>query len=192
MAITKQGLSEIQGLLLSGYARQRAMSCLLLKIGDAQSARKWLTGLVPQVTFGGEKKSPSKLNIAFTYRGLEQLIGPDELQGLSREFCEGMVTPHRQRVLGDLAGSPSDPQKWTWGGPNCDSVDVLLLAYANAMFQAMAETQRRCRVRRPVQVLLEEGMGCGTGICYGCAVEVRRGMRLVCKDGPKFELRDVF
>jgi hypothetical protein len=36
-------------------------------------------------------------------------------------------------------------------------------------------------------------MGCGTGICYGCAVETRRGgMRLVCKDGPKFELRDLY
>ncbi len=62
----------------------------------------------------------------------------------------------------------------------------------NAMFQAMAEAMRRCRSRRPVQVLLEEAMGCGTGICYGCAVRTRRGMRLGCKDGPKFELRDVF
>jgi dihydroorotate dehydrogenase electron transfer subunit len=43
-----------------------------------------------------------------------------------------------------------------------------------------------------VQVLLEEGMGCGTGICYGCAVETKRGMRLVCKDGPMFELGQVF
>ncbi len=62
----------------------------------------------------------------------------------------------------------------------------------NAMFQAMAEEMRRGHVRRPVQVLLEEGMGCGTGICYGCAVETRRGMRLVCKDGPRFDLRAVF
>jgi dihydroorotate dehydrogenase electron transfer subunit len=62
----------------------------------------------------------------------------------------------------------------------------------NAMFAAMASAMRPTRLRRPVQVLLEERMGCGTGICYGCAVEVRRGMRLVCKDGPKFELRDVF
>ncbi len=64
----------------------------------------------------------------------------------------------------------------------------------NAMFQAMAEAMRRCRppeADRPVQVLLEEAMGCGTGICYGCAVETRRGMRLVCKDGPKFELREL-
>ena len=63
----------------------------------------------------------------------------------------------------------------------------------NAMFRAMADAMRGARARRPVQVLLEERMGCGTGICYGCAVETRRGgMKLVCKDGPKFELRDVF
>lgn len=63
----------------------------------------------------------------------------------------------------------------------------------NAMFAAMAEVLRPLRVRRSVQVLLEERMGCGTGICYGCAVETRRkGMRLVCKDGPMFELRDLY
>ena len=62
----------------------------------------------------------------------------------------------------------------------------------NAMFQAMADAMRKSRVQRPVQALLEESMGCGTGICYGCAVKTRRGMRLVCKDGPKFELGEVF
>ena len=62
----------------------------------------------------------------------------------------------------------------------------------NAMFQAMADATRGRRARRPVQVLLEEGMGCGTGICYGCAVETRKGMRLVCKDGPRFELRELY
>jgi dihydroorotate dehydrogenase electron transfer subunit len=65
------------------------------------------------------------------------------------------------------------------------------------MFRAMAEVARRARARRSVQALLEERMGCGTGICYGCAVEVRkrgggRQMKLVCKDGPRMELRDVY
>lgn len=63
------------------------------------------------------------------------------------------------------------------------------------MFRAMADVARTSQVRRSVQALLEERMGCGTGICYGCAVEARvRGgtaMKLVCKDGPRFELRDV-
>jgi dihydroorotate dehydrogenase electron transfer subunit len=61
-----------------------------------------------------------------------------------------------------------------------------------AMFRAMADVMRNARALRPVQALLEEGMGCGTGICYGCAVKTRKGMRLVCKDGPMFDLRDVF
>ncbi len=62
----------------------------------------------------------------------------------------------------------------------------------NAMFEAMAEMTRRSPTRRPVQVLLEQRMACGAGICYGCAIETRRGMRLVCKDGPRFDLEDVF
>jgi dihydroorotate dehydrogenase electron transfer subunit len=69
-----------------------------------------------------------------------------------------------------------------------------------AMFRAMGEIARKARVRRSVQVLLEERMACGTGICYGCAVEVRargrgasgRSMKLVCRDGPRFDVRDVY
>jgi dihydroorotate dehydrogenase electron transfer subunit len=47
--------------------------------------------------------------------------------------------------------------------------------------------------RKPVQALLEAPMGCGTGICYGCAVFDRRGNpRLVCKEGPRFPLREIW
>ncbi len=62
----------------------------------------------------------------------------------------------------------------------------------NPMFQAMARVMHGNAPRRPVQVLMEEGMACGAGICYGCAVETKKGMRLVCKDGPRFDLRDIF
>jgi dihydroorotate dehydrogenase electron transfer subunit len=60
------------------------------------------------------------------------------------------------------------------------------------MFAGMRKVVRDARSRKPVQALLEEHMGCGTGICYGCAVFTRRGVGLVCKDGPRFELRSVF
>ncbi|MBI2913442.1 MAG: dihydroorotate dehydrogenase electron transfer subunit [Chloroflexi bacterium] len=73
--------------------------------------------------------------------------------------------------------------------------DQLFACGPNAMFATMAEALRRpglSPARRSIQVLLEEHMGCGTGICYGCAVFTRRGVRLVCKDGPRFELREVF
>jgi len=44
---------------------------------------------------------------------------------------------------------------------------------------------------KPVQVLLEQMMGCGFGACFGCRIETRQGHKFVCKDGPVFELGDV-
>jgi dihydroorotate dehydrogenase electron transfer subunit len=70
--------------------------------------------------------------------------------------------------------------------------DQVFACGPNSMFASMAEVVRSERSRKPVQALMEERMGCGTGVCYGCAVFTRKGVRLVCKDGPRFELREAF
>jgi dihydroorotate dehydrogenase electron transfer subunit len=70
--------------------------------------------------------------------------------------------------------------------------DQVFACGPNPMFAAMAHVMRMERSRKPVQALFEERMGCGTGVCYGCAVFTRKGVRLVCKDGPRFELREAF
>lgn len=45
------------------------------------------------------------------------------------------------------------------------------------------------------QASLEEVMACGIGACYGCAVKTTGGgvdeMRLVCRDGPVFDMRSI-
>lgn len=38
---------------------------------------------------------------------------------------------------------------------------------------------------------LEERMACGVGACLGCAVGTSRGYKLVCKDGPVFNLQEI-
>ena len=60
------------------------------------------------------------------------------------------------------------------------------------MFRAMSPIVRRDGLNRPVQILMETEMACGTGLCYGCAVFTKRGVKLCCKDGPRFELLDVY
>jgi dihydroorotate dehydrogenase electron transfer subunit len=84
------------------------------------------------------------------------------------------------------------PEYFAWA-------DAVYVCGPNPMFAAVAQVIRgieghqRARGRKPVQALLEAPMGCGTGICYGCAVFDRRGEpRLVCKDGPRFELREIW
>ncbi|GAI99440.1 unnamed protein product, partial [marine sediment metagenome] len=44
---------------------------------------------------------------------------------------------------------------------------------------------------KPVQVSLEVRMGCGLGVCYGCTVKTKSGLKQVCKDGPVFDLDDI-
>jgi len=43
----------------------------------------------------------------------------------------------------------------------------------------------------PGQVSLEERMGCGCGICYGCTCKTTKGPRRICADGPVFNKEEV-
>lgn len=40
-------------------------------------------------------------------------------------------------------------------------------------------------------VSLETRMGCGFGACMGCSVEMKSGMKRICKEGPVFEKEEV-
>lgn len=44
---------------------------------------------------------------------------------------------------------------------------------------------------KSVQISLEIMMGCGVGVCYGCTIKTKNGLKQVCKDGPVFDLNDI-
>jgi len=73
-----------------------------------------------------------------------------------------------------------------------DNINLMDQVYACGplpMYKAMAQMPEL--KDRPVQVSLEVVMGCGLGICYGCTVKTRNGLRQVCRDGPVFNLADI-
>ena len=45
--------------------------------------------------------------------------------------------------------------------------------------------------RKPIQVSLENQMGCAMGVCLGCVVTTPKGYQRVCRDGPVFALGDL-
>jgi len=60
------------------------------------------------------------------------------------------------------------------------------------MYRNMAVNKERLKLDgRAVQVSLEVRMGCGRGICYGCTLKTRNGLKQVCTDGPVFGLEDI-
>jgi dihydroorotate dehydrogenase electron transfer subunit len=64
--------------------------------------------------------------------------------------------------------------------------DLILACGPNRMLAAVAE-------RWPeAQVAVETYMGCGTGVCLGCAVPLRRGgFDRACKEGPVYRAADI-
>lgn len=70
-----------------------------------------------------------------------------------------------------------------------DRVDQIFACGPLAMYRTMAQMPEL--KGKSVQISLEVRMGCGLGVCYGCTVKTKRGLRQVCKDGPVFELDDI-
>jgi dihydroorotate dehydrogenase electron transfer subunit len=60
------------------------------------------------------------------------------------------------------------------------------------MYRDMALKKQELKLKgKPVQISLEVRMGCGLGVCYGCTVKTKSGLKQVCKDGPVFDLDDI-
>lgn len=64
--------------------------------------------------------------------------------------------------------------------------DVVLACGPNRMLAAVAQRWPQA------QVAVETYMGCGTGVCLGCAVPLKRGgYDRACKEGPVYRARDI-
>ena len=61
------------------------------------------------------------------------------------------------------------------------------------MFEALYGLLLETGSSKSMQILMEEHMACGFGICYSCAVFPRKGgVKLICNDGPMFDIREIY
>jgi len=59
------------------------------------------------------------------------------------------------------------------------------------MYLTMAAQSQQLPKLKSAQISLEIRMGCGLGVCYGCTVKTKNGLKQVCQDGPVFDLDDI-
>ncbi|MGD9893462.1 MAG: hypothetical protein AB7U18_19440, partial [Dehalococcoidia bacterium] len=70
--------------------------------------------------------------------------------------------------------------------------DQIIVAGPDDLFRELAALLRSLPWRRPCYAAANVAMPCGTGICGLCGVATRRsGVKLACREGPAFELRDL-
>ncbi len=128
-------LNDIQAYVIHDYADMLYSRYVLLKVEDRESAKKWISAIAADITHAiahpetlEHQPSQTALNIAFTATGLKALGLHDEnIRAFSREFREGIDTPHRRRMLGD--SGKSSPDTWNWGNSADESVHILLMVF---------------------------------------------------------------
>ena len=134
--------ADVQGLVLRGYGQLRGARYLLCQIADGAAARGWLADL--SVAAGGPATGDVAVNVAFTASGLARLgVSATALAQFSRELLDGMTTEHRRRILGDVDGSA--PERWSWGAPAGERIDMLALVFGrdDAAAAAVPAVQER-------------------------------------------------
>jgi dihydroorotate dehydrogenase electron transfer subunit len=72
-----------------------------------------------------------------------------------------------------------------------DWADQVFACGPLAMYKDLARRKKELLKGKPCQISLEMRMACGHGVCYGCTIETKQGLKQVCKDGPVFNLDDV-
>jgi dihydroorotate dehydrogenase electron transfer subunit len=162
------------GPLGQGYNVERASRNLLLIAGGI--------GVAPLVWMADERvRLGDNVTLLLGARSSDQLFPsgllPPEVEVVA---CSDDGSAGRRALVSELL-----PEYLPWA-------DQVFACGPTPMFKALKHEWLRATWRKPVQALLEEQMACGTGICYSCAVRTRKGIRLVCKDGPSFDLRDVY
>jgi dihydroorotate dehydrogenase electron transfer subunit len=69
--------------------------------------------------------------------------------------------------------------------------DAAYLSVSHEMAAALYRRFERLRARNFAQGVLLRPLVCGSGACLTCAVEMHTGSKLICRDGPVFDLREM-
>ena len=115
-------LHDIQGNIVKPYGRfgYPKARYVFIRVHNAEGGREFLGRLIPTVTTSApwsrtsalaasHEKPPATTNVAFTFRGLQQLGVPDaSMHSFADEFTMGMKA--RRDILGD--DGPSAPNHW--------------------------------------------------------------------------------
>lgn len=125
-------LEEVQGYIVRAYGNMEYSRFSLLQVQDKKKAKTWINSIANDLTnasiVGKDELPDTCLNMAFARNGLKALgMSEANINTFSPPFKEGMVTPHRQRLLGDI--DSSDPEHWLWGGSDNEPVEILLLTF---------------------------------------------------------------
>lgn len=136
-------------------------------------------------------------------------VGLPPMLGLSRTFLEkgiipsvvaGFNTAAEAILLEDFRSLGIEPLVATMDGSLgvkgtvIDAIGACAQAQgADKFFACGPKPMLRALSDLPIpgEMSMEERMGCGFGVCMGCSIKTRSGMKRVCAEGPVFDKEDL-
>jgi len=85
-------------------------------------------------------------------------------------------------LQGDLTGILGNYLEWA---------DAACCSVSHETALALYSAHERLRLRHFAQAAVLRPLVCGNGACLTCQLDTHAGSKLVCRDGPVFELRDI-
>jgi len=171
---------DIFGPLGNGYTiAPRSKNLLLVAGGMGIAPLRFLAEVA-----AGEGK---KVTVILGARSCDCLLPVTPPQSL---FNRGMMPASFQCINATEDGSEGFKGLATQLIPHyLEHIDQVFACGPMAMYRTMSQMPVLKKV--PTQLSLEIMMGCGMGVCYGCTIRTKKGLKQVCKDGPVFGMGDV-
>ena len=137
-------------------------------------------GVFPLYELAKEAKEVCKVNTYLGYRNMEAVVLEKEFEDISDKL---VITTDDGRYK--IHGFAINELK-----KDIENIDCIFACGPLPLLKAVQNLAKE--TNKPCQISLEEKMGCGLGVCLGCAVEVTSGgYEHVCKQGPVFDSNKV-
>ena len=165
LSLKKEGTIEVLGGCGNGFDLDRFQNEILIIGGGIGCAP--LIGCIMEA-----KKRKLKVRVIFGFRSEKEAYFREKLDELMIEYAFSFEDKG-ENVIDKMLEKRWDQLPFCTCGP-------------------LIMMKRVCEINKSFGLAsLEARMGCGFGACMGCSVEMRSGMKRICKEGPVFEKEEI-
>ena len=137
-------------------------------------------GVFPLYELAKEAKEVCSVNTYLGFRNKDAVVLKKEFETISEKIV--ITTDYGSYKIHGFA--INELKK------DLENIDCIFACGPLPLLKAAESLAKEAEI--PCQISLEEKMGCGLGVCLGCAVEVENGgYEYVCKQGPVFDSNKV-
>lgn len=132
------------------------------------------------------KKFPKRAFLFYGVKAEKEILFYEELKKLTKKIYVSVENAPLKKLNGISGYRGVVTDLFKEKGEN-----LKIPLYACGPLAMLKELKKIIKNTVPCYVAVEERMACGVGACLGCPIETVEGLKMVCTDGPVFEIKEL-